>query len=134
MNPDDLLARMAVTLRRDIGPNVGDDYARTQAFMAAVVLEKLGRQLALGPQHERANRDDAVALADALTALVERTAVLQTALAGLRAEPGGPSLGRLVEALYRERITLGDDGFATALGLARAALRRRVDRQLEYSA
>ena len=51
MNPDQLLERIATTLKRDIGPAVLGDYPKTQAFMAAVVLQKLGRQLGLLHMH-----------------------------------------------------------------------------------
>jgi hypothetical protein len=39
--PPELLGRLATTLREEIGPSVNGGYPRTQAFMAAVVLEKV---------------------------------------------------------------------------------------------
>jgi hypothetical protein len=39
MEPEQLLERLATTLRRQIGPAVAEPYPRTQAFMASVVLE-----------------------------------------------------------------------------------------------
>jgi len=62
MSPGKLLERIAATLRRDIGPAVGAAYPRTQAFMAAVVLQKLGRQLALAEAHGAADAAEMKAL------------------------------------------------------------------------
>ena len=45
MNQADLLTRIAATMRADVGPAVDDEYAKTQAFMAAVVLQKVAREL-----------------------------------------------------------------------------------------
>ena len=36
---------MAEALRREVGPAVVDPFAKTQAFMAAVILQKLAGQL-----------------------------------------------------------------------------------------
>jgi hypothetical protein len=47
MNHGELLQRIASTLKRDVGPAIEAEYPKTQAFMAAVVLQKLGRQLDL---------------------------------------------------------------------------------------
>ena len=55
MRPDDLLARLAATLRGEIGPAVVDPFAKTQAFMAAVILERLGRQLGLAESQAKAS-------------------------------------------------------------------------------
>jgi len=41
VTPDELLDRIATTLREQIGPTVGEPFAKTQAFMAAVILAKL---------------------------------------------------------------------------------------------
>jgi hypothetical protein len=44
MSHGELLQRIARTLKQDVGPAIEAEYPKTQAFMAAVVLEKLGRQ------------------------------------------------------------------------------------------
>ena len=51
--PDELLERIARTLKKEIGPAVEDAYPKTQAFMAAVVLQKLAGQLRLGRRTRR---------------------------------------------------------------------------------
>ena len=38
MTPSDLLERLAVTFKTEVGPAIEVDYPRTQAFLSAVVL------------------------------------------------------------------------------------------------
>ena len=51
MDRAELISRIAATLKQQIGPNVGDEFAKTQAYMASVVLEKLARELSTETQH-----------------------------------------------------------------------------------
>ena len=54
MNDAHLLVRIAQTLKEEIAPAVDGEYPKTQAFMAAVVLQKLARQIALAASHAHA--------------------------------------------------------------------------------
>ena len=67
--PDQLLERIARTLKKDIGPAVGEDYPKTQAFMASVVLQKLAGQLRLADEHAAASQRDLQELAQDLEPL-----------------------------------------------------------------
>lgn len=141
MKPDELLERMAGTFRHRIGPEVGDTFARTQAFMASVILEKLSAQLRLAEVHQAAERAErAVLKADLDTLLAEAEAAAGTpaavgqavmALAG--PEENATVLRRLVETLYSERANLGEDRFGSLLGRVRTTLRARVDRHMEFA-
>jgi hypothetical protein len=125
----DLLRRIAVTLRERIGPGVEEPFARTQAFMAAVVLEKLAGEL------EAATADAVVADAERLVlvdALAGRHPALEAALDSLRNEGSDETWSRLVTAVHTNRDELGDD-FEPVLGEVRRALRRRLDRTLAYA-
>jgi hypothetical protein len=133
--PSELLAGVATTLREEIGPAVSAAYPRTQAFMAAVVLEKMARQLALTSAHEKADRAE---LAQLFTDLRARLGAASTppavrAIVNERGE-NDPSerLCRLIEALYAHRVAMGAS-FDATLGRVRATLRARVDRQMEYA-
>lgn len=135
MAPDELLARLAWTMRRQVGPQVGDEFARTQAFMAAVILEKLAGQVRSAEEHNAAQRAELAALVADLEAQVRRDdpqpvhhAIDQLRVAG----PAG--LGPLVAALWDGRAALGEDRSAALLGRVRTVLRARVDRQMEYAA
>jgi hypothetical protein len=130
--PSDLLGRVSTTLREEIGPAVTGAYPRTQAFMAAVVLEKVARQLALTAAHERADAADMPQLfADLDTMLT--TGDTPSAVRAAVAEGGDTEgLCRVIEALYAHRDALGPS-FDAALARVRTTLRASVDRQMEYA-
>ena len=131
-----LLQRIARTLRQDIGPAVADEYARTQAFMAAVVLEKLGRQLALAAEHEAAEAADLTELVADLRGLLpdpDAPTPVRSALGALAELGDRAALCRVIEALYATRATLGEARFAAALDRIRRTLRRSVDRRMEIA-
>jgi hypothetical protein len=118
MTPDDLLERLAAELRRTIGPAVEEPVARTQAFMGAVILERVARQLRSADAHTAAEEADRAALAAEL---------------GPRAE-GTAGLGEIVASLWADRDELGEERFDELLAAVRGVLRARLDRELEYSA
>jgi hypothetical protein len=134
--PDELLGRLARTMRADIGPGVADTYLRTQAFMAAVVLEKLSAQLRLAPAHAAADRADREQLVADLAAARDcgpLPAGVVAAIDVLSADPSDTRLCRLIEALYADADALGPERFASLLGRARSTLRARLDRQMAYA-
>ncbi|MEO5901834.1 MAG: hypothetical protein ABIR68_17130 [Ilumatobacteraceae bacterium] len=134
--PDELLDRIAATLREQIGPNVGEPFAKTQAFMAAVILDKLAGQL------RHAAADSAVAdeqrreLVETLRSDDARgsAAALSEAIDALGEDGRDANWSRLVEALYTGREELGAERFERTIAQVRTALRTRLDRQLAYSA
>lgn len=127
----ELLDRLAATLRSDIGPAIADDYARTQAFMAAVILERVGRELALGPRHEAAVADDLAELGRALEPiLAEGPEPVRSAhrnLQGATIDAVGP----LIQALYRWGAD--EPAVVEALAVVRPVLRRDIDRRMEIA-
>lgn len=135
MNPDQLLDRIATTLRTEVGPAVEGEFAKTQAFMAAVVLEKLARQLASAAEHEHNDRADRDALVVELTVLVDAAGTpqpIRRAVADAAATSGADAeLCRLIELLYQHRSELGDARFAALLGRVRRTLRAQIDRRME---
>ncbi len=137
MSPDQLLERIAATLRRDIGPAIGDEYPRTQAFMAAVVLQKLGRGLACAPSHRAAEAADMDALVADLEAALAATAAppaIATAIVGLGRSRDAAALCALIDALYADREALGPARFDALLGRVRRTLRADIDRRVEVAA
>ena len=133
MTEGDLLERIAQLLRRDIGPAIDAEYARTQAFMAAVVLQKVGRQLALAGEHAAAETADLAALLADLRARLsegDAPAAVRAAVDGLAKVRDSAALCRLIEALYAARAELGEARFAALLGRARVTLRRSIDRRM----
>ena len=136
MTPDQLLERIAATLRRDIGPAVGAEYPRTQAFMAAVVLQKLGRQLARAEAHRAANAADMDSLvADLGAARSSQTlpAGVASAIATLEHGRDNGALCALIAALYENRMAIGPSRFDALLGRVRQTLRAGIDRRMEFA-
>jgi hypothetical protein len=136
VNPDELLTRIAATLRSTVGPEVGDEVAKTQAFMAAVVLEKLAGQVRTAEDRRRADRADGARLETQLAAVMGASPPATVRAA--TSQPGwaetNAGLAAAIAALYVERDALGPERFEAALARLRRALRARLDRELEYSA
>ncbi len=135
MEPHELLARLARTVREDIAPEVGDGFARTQAFMAAVVLDKLARQLELAEDHAAAERAEIAALVADLDGLLDGADApeVRAAVRALTTTDATSGLATLVEAVHRSRSTIGDALTDALLGRVRTVLRARVDRQMAYA-
>src|SRR5262245_51494746 len=129
-SPPEVLRRMAVTLRTSIGPAVVEPFAKTQAFMAAVVLAKLAGQL------EAAATDAAAADAERVALVAELDGRLpdeaQAVLDVLRADGSDRAWSDLVASIHAARDELDAD-FEPVLATVRAALRARLDRALVYA-
>ncbi|MGI9598047.1 MAG: hypothetical protein ACR2QK_17925 [Acidimicrobiales bacterium] len=130
--PSELLDRISTTLRHEVGPAVGDEYNRTQTFMASVILGKLAKQLALGPAHGEAERADVEQLHQQLAATLA-TAPAEVTIAAEQAAAAGTvaALSPLVEAVYRWGPEQQEA--EAALALIRQSLRRDIDRRMEIA-
>ena len=134
MNDGDLLLRIAETLRQEIAPAVVAEYPKTQAFMAAVVLQKLGRQVALAAEHARAARADLDALiGDLTTSVADGEGELPRAVAHLAQSRNAAALCGLIETLYASRGALGEPRFEELLARVRRTLRADIERRMEYA-
>jgi len=127
IEPALLLERMSITLRGDVGPAVTDEFARTQAFMASVILAKLASQLAAGDDD---GGDHATLAAELRAGLPDPPAAVAGALDALAADGATARWNDLVAALYAHRAELDLDA---ALAVVRPALRARLDRQLRHA-
>jgi hypothetical protein len=122
------LDEIVASLRTVIGPAIADPYPRAQAYMAAVILEFVSRQV-----EERGDLE-----AEKARALASLFGDLGAVLGG-RALPGADEgdaaarLCRVIEWLYAERERLGADVFAAANGRVRQALRQLLDADLQIA-
>ena len=133
MSNEATLERMAQILRNEIAPAVEDQYARTQAHMAAV-LRKLSREFALRAEHEAHRTEDLAALVAYLKESHESLPPNpQHALNAFAGNPTDAHLCALIESLYRNREKLGEEAFTHLLGRIRRFLRADIDRRLEYA-
>jgi hypothetical protein len=136
MSPDELLLRIAQTLKKDVGPAVESEYPRTQAFLAAAVLEKLARQLRLAPEHAAAEERDMEILVRDLAELARELVPpepVRSAVESLSSRRDGAALNELIAALYAHRGRLGQPGFDRLLGRVRRSLRASIDRKTAYA-
>ena len=133
MPPENVLEAVAVTLRRQVGPGVADPFVQTQAFMAAVILEKLAGQLRAAHGAAEAEAiERRTMLADLDAAWGDPPQRLGRAAETLAGDGTDASWSALLEALYADREALGDR-FEPLLTRIRAALRSRLDRTLAYA-
>ena len=137
MSHEELLQRIANTLKRDVGPAIDAEYPKTQAFMAAVVLQKLGRQIGLERAHRAADAADLGALVDDLRGALargEKPASVTAAVETLASTRDAAGLCTLIETLYARRGELGAERFDALLGRVRETMRASIDRRMEYAA
>ena len=131
-----LLDRIATSLRTRIGPTVGDDYAKTQTYMAGVILQKLAGELRAADQAATTAAELDTLLDDlrAEDAAAPLPAAVVHARDALAAHRDDAALAALVTALYGAATALGPARFDHLLGRVRTCLRARLQRVLEYAA
>lgn len=129
MEHHELLARLSTTMREVIAPAVGDEYEKTQAFMVAVILDKVARDLAVADEHASAAAADVAALRRKLEPLVaDAPAAVAEAVAALDAATGLDATRDLVDAMYAARDEW--PSFPAARDRLRVTLRAALDRDL----
>ena len=132
----ELLERIARTLREEVAPAVVGEYPKTQAFMAAVVLQKLSRELDLAPEHRAAHEAELRELCADLRAAIAAAPVsceIMAALDTFGASADDVTLSLLIESLWAARDALGTERFAALLARIRTTLRAQIDRRLEVA-
>ena len=121
-----LFEELIHSLRNVIAPAILDPYPRTQAYMAAVIIEFLAHQV-----EERS--DIAAGRSRAFASLFADLAKMPGVSMGNKA--GGQHddearLAKLIEDLYAQRETIGEAAFVAAHGRVRRALRELLDLDL----
>ena len=122
-----LLKEVIASLRTVIAPAVADPYPKSQAYMAAVILEFISRQV-----EERG--DIAQEKNVVLGHLFSDLGSLLTNTAPESTDPDQEArLCQLIEWLYTEKDQLGPEAFATANQKVRAALRQLLNQELKIA-
>jgi hypothetical protein len=122
-----LLNEIIASLRNVIAPANQEPYPKAQAYMAAVILEFVGRQVEERTDIEQQKEEALHALFDDLSALLKRPQL------GDGAGDGQAELCRVIERLYEERSRLGEEKFTAANRRIRQALRLMLDRELQVA-
>jgi hypothetical protein len=122
-----LLEEVIASLRNVIAPAIPAPYPKAQAYMAAVVLEFVSRQV-----EER--RDIMTEKEHALTELFsDLSTILDGKLLPAESPDREARLCRLIEWLYAEKDRLGPDVFAAANTRVRTALRQLLNQELKVA-
>ena len=132
LSSSDILKRLADTIRNDIGPAVSDEYTRTQAFMASVILSKLSKQLDLEAAHNLAEEADVEELKLRLqTVLRDSPPSVQYQLNNFLQQSHIMPLTSLLTALHEWGVNNSEA--SDAIGLIRPVLRADIDRRMEIA-
>ena len=123
-----LLDEIISSLRNIIAPTIPDPYPKAQAYMAAVILEFISRQV-----EER--HDIAEVKEQTLHELFDDLSTLLRGRESLGTENGDQEarLCHLIEWLYAEKDRLGPEVFATVNQRVREALRQLLDQELKVA-
>jgi hypothetical protein len=123
-----MLDEVIASLRGVVAPAISAPYPRTQAYMAAVILEFLARAI-----EERSD------VADAKKRSIERLFAdireldVVTPVEMQAGGDGESRLAKLVEALYADRERLGEARFTAANQRVRQTLRDLLDEDLKIT-
>jgi len=122
-----LLNEIVTSLREVIAPAIAEPYPKAQAYMAAVILEFVVRQV---EERSDIDRQKHAVMLDLLRDL--------SRLSGMNGIVRGDHLSEdelcdLIEHLYAERGRLGEETFVVANGRVREALRRLLDQELKVA-
>ena len=122
-----LLNEIVTSLREVIAPAIAEPYPKAQAYMAAVILEFVARQV-----EERGDIEDQkhAAMLEVLHDLSRLPDVNRLVRGDELNEDG---LNKLIEHLYAERGRLGEETFAAANRRVRQTLRKLLDQELKVA-
>jgi hypothetical protein len=122
-----ILTEIVTSLREVIAPAIADPYPKSQAYMAAVVLEFVARQVEERGDIEIEKHAALMELMRDLSRLPEVGRMVR----GDHLDEAG--LCELIEHLYSERVQLGEETFASANRRIRQALRALLDAELKVA-
>ncbi len=122
-----LLKEIVSSLREVIAPAIAEPYPRSQAYMAAVILEFVSRQIEERHDIEEARQEAIHGLFDDLS----RVPGIGALLGGLEQNEVGAS--KLIEQLYDRRDALGEEQFTAASRRVRQTLRQLLDQDLKVA-
>jgi hypothetical protein len=117
-----------VSLRTVIAPAIADPYAKAQAYMAAVILEFVARQVQERSDLERAKARALDQLFADLPGVLRGRALVAEDEAGAEAR-----LCRVIDWLYAERSRLDPEIFTAANARVRRTLRELLDEDLKIA-
>jgi hypothetical protein len=144
LSPQTFLEAIITSLRTTIAPAISEPFPKAQAYMAAVILEFVARQVEERTQSTEAKRQILDELFAEIDKVLTAHAVSHTDWPGLAAESYPTEtaqavhdqearLCRVIETLYAHRDTLGPELFETLNQCVRTALRATLDQDLQVA-
>ena len=122
-----LISEIVTSLREVIAPGIAEPYPKAQAYMAAVILEFVARQVEERSDLEAQKR---TAMLDLVRDLAQLPGLNEIVRGDQLSEAG---LTKLIEHLYADRGRLGEETFTAANRRVRAALRQLLDQDLKIA-
>jgi len=122
-----LLSEIVTSIREVIAPAISEPYPKAQAYMAAVILEFVARQVEERGDIEEQKHTAMLELARDLSQLPDVNRLVRGD------ELNETGLNKLIEHLYAERRRLGEETFAAANRLVRQTLRKLLDQELKVA-
>lgn len=123
-----LLSEVIGSLRNVIGPAVKDPYAKSQAYMAAVILELVYRQIEGQRDLENIEQAALTELFDDLSRVPDLAEIVERDGPDLRIR-----LCNTIEALHHARGQIAPQAFEKANRRIRLALRQILDAELKVA-
>ena len=126
-----LLSEIVTSLREVIAPAIAEPYPKAQAYMAAVILEFVARQVEERGDIEEQKHEAMLELMRDLSRLPDVNRL--NGFDELGAELNETGLNKLIEHLYAERGRLGEETLAAANRRVRQTLRKLLDQELKVA-
>ena len=123
-----LLTEIISSLRNVIGPAVKDPHAKSQAYMAAVILEFVSRQIEDRSDLESAEQVALMELFDDLSRIQDLAEIVECDGPDLRSR-----LCYTIEALHSARGQIAPQAFESANRRIRLTLRQLLDAELRIA-
>jgi hypothetical protein len=123
-----LLTEVISSLRNVIGPAVKDPHAKSQAYMAAVILEFVSRQIEDRSDHESVEQVALMELFDDLSRIPDLAEIVERDGTDLRSH-----LCHTIEALHSAQGQITPQAFERANRRIRLALRQLLDAELKIA-
>jgi hypothetical protein len=122
-----LLSEIVTSLREVIAPAIAEPYPKAQAYMAAVIVEFVARQVEERGDIEGQKHAALLELLRDLSRLPDLSRMVRSD------ELNETELSKLIERLYAERGRLGEETFAAANNRVRQTLRKLLDQELKVA-
>jgi len=122
-----LLGEIVGSLRNVIAPAITEPYPKAQAYMAAVILEFIAQQVEERSDIAEGKQAAIAALFNDLSPLLGSDRVAS------KSPVTEEGLSQVIEQLYTERRSLGEEVFTAANLVVRRGLRQLLDQELKVA-